>query len=149
MSHIDKFWKKIISFIPLLIQKNCNVWYVNYLELEFLFNAGRTAKGLFESEKTLVVAIEIGVINSGYAFSFRHDYQRNPLNVKTFSLLSRESVQFKQPTCILFCKDSQFHSFGFEAEDMFSKLEEGDEQEDWCFFKLFLTDLMTKGVREQ
>ena len=35
------------------------------------------------SNKLLVAAIDFGTTYSGYAFSFRHDYERDPLKIST------------------------------------------------------------------
>jgi len=33
-------------------------------------------------DKLMVAAVDFGTTFSGYAFSFRHDYQNNPLDIK-------------------------------------------------------------------
>ncbi|XP_060586881.1 heat shock 70 kDa protein 12A-like [Ruditapes philippinarum] len=100
-------------------------------------------------DKTFVASIDIGTTYSGYAFSFKHDYEREPTAVKvnqkwvagTSSLLS-----LKTSTVVLFDKNKKFHSFGFEAENKYSNLAEDEEHRDWYFFKKFKMKLHGKKV---
>lgn len=66
----------------------------------------------------LVAAIDFGTTYSGYAFSTRYDFQRDP----TKTILKRwvdptSSMMYnKTSTCILFNKNKTFSNFGFDAE---------------------------------
>ncbi|XP_061165022.1 heat shock 70 kDa protein 12B-like [Saccostrea echinata] len=98
------------------------------------------------TSKLLVAAIDFGTTYSGYAFSFKHEYDNDPLKVSSnnWTAGSRSLVSLKTPTCVLFNKDKVFDSFGYEAEDKYSELAEEEEHEDWYFFKRFKMSLFNK-----
>ena len=93
-----------------------------------------------------MVAIDIGLTNSGYAFSFREEYNKDPQKLSTSVWPAEKSVSNKAPTCVLFGKDNMFNSFGFEAEEIYSVLDAEEKQENWYFFRNFLTNLWRKMV---
>ncbi|XP_033743555.1 heat shock 70 kDa protein 12A-like [Pecten maximus] len=93
-----------------------------------------------ESERLFVAAIDFGTTYSGYAFSFRHDYMKDPSKIntnQTWIAGHRNLFSLKVPTCVLLQPDQTFHSFGYEAEDKYTELFQDDEHEDWYFFKRF------------
>lgn len=98
--------------------------------------------------KLLVAAIDFGTTYSGYAFSFKHEHDSDPLKVcsNNWTAGSRSLVSLKTPTCVLFNKDKEFDSFGYEAEDKYSDLAEDEEHQDWFFFKRFKMSLFNKAV---
>jgi hypothetical protein len=100
------------------------------------------------SSKLLVAAIDFGTTYSGYAFSFKHEYDNDPLKVcsNNWTAGSRSLVSLKTPTCVLFNKDQRFDSFGYEAEDKYSDLAEDEEHGEWYFFKRFKMSLFNKDV---
>lgn len=78
----------------------------------------------------VVCAIDFGTTYSGYAYSMRPDYERNPLNIEFNPPWSNEEMMTpKTPTCILFDKSENFHSFGYEAEKKYRKLAEKAQEE--------------------
>ncbi|OWF40770.1 heat shock 70 kDa protein 12B-like [Mizuhopecten yessoensis] len=87
----------------------------------------------------LVAAIDFGTTYSGYAFSFLHDYQRDPLKISAnnWTAGSGGLISLKTSTCVLFKPNGDFHSFGFEAEDKYSDLSLDREQEGWYYFRRF------------
>ncbi|XP_062615747.1 heat shock 70 kDa protein 12A-like isoform X1 [Saccostrea cucullata] len=87
----------------------------------------------------LVAAIDFGTTFSGYAFSFLHDYRRDPLKISanTWTAGSGNLVSLKTSTCVLFDPNGKFHSFGFEAEDKYSNLALDDDHHDWYYFRRF------------
>ncbi|KAK3602775.1 hypothetical protein CHS0354_026322 [Potamilus streckersoni] len=87
----------------------------------------------------LVAAIDFGTTYSGYAFSFRGDYMKNPLKISTnvWTANSRNLLSPKVPTSVLFDPNKQFHSFGFDAEEKYADLALGDKANDWYFFSKF------------
>ncbi|XP_060065831.1 heat shock 70 kDa protein 12B-like [Ylistrum balloti] len=87
----------------------------------------------------LVAAIDFGTTFSGYAFSFRHDYERDPLKISCNNWVAggRGLVSLKTPSTILLDSDRKFHSFGYEAENKYSELTEEDDHHDWLYFKRF------------
>ncbi|XP_033742411.1 heat shock 70 kDa protein 12A-like isoform X2 [Pecten maximus] len=91
------------------------------------------------SGRLLVAAIDFGTTYSGYAFSFRHDFDSDPLKVSAsnWTAGSRALVSLKTPTTVLFDEDQKFHSFGYEAEDHYSQLAEDDNHTDWYYFRRF------------
>ncbi|XP_048746807.2 heat shock 70 kDa protein 12A-like [Ostrea edulis] len=86
----------------------------------------------------VVCAIDFGTTYSGYAYSMRTDYERNPLCIEANPAWFNDGQgTMKTPTCILFDKSKNFHSFGYEAERKYASLAEkaqegqnGDEDED-------------------
>lgn len=93
--------------------------------------------------KILVAAIDFGTTNSGYAFSCRSDFQNDPLAIVTNQWKTGDgrSVPFKAPTCVLFDKFQRFDSFGFKAEETYSKLVTENQYSNWYFFKHFKMEL--------
>ncbi|XP_045204412.2 heat shock 70 kDa protein 12A-like [Mercenaria mercenaria] len=89
------------------------------------------------STKIVVAAIDFGTTFSGYAFSFAHDYENDPLKIQTNHWIGGGHLSLKAPTSILFSPDKRFHSFGYEAEDKYSDLAEEDMHSDWYFFRRF------------
>jgi len=97
----------------------------------------------------LAVAIHFGTKNSGYAYSFRHDFEDDPLKVSTYNWISGTGslATLKTPTTILLDKHKKFHSFGYEAEELYSQLVEDDEHTDWYYFRRFKMLLLEQVVR--
>ena len=99
-------------------------------------------------ERLQVAAIDFGTTYSGYAFSFRSDFLRDPLKIVTnqWSTGSNQSVSLKTSTCVLFDPQQKFHSFGFDAEDMYAELASNENHDDWYYFKRFKMMLYEKKV---
>ncbi|KAL3880082.1 hypothetical protein ACJMK2_032351 [Sinanodonta woodiana] len=92
------------------------------------------------SNKPIVAAIDFGTTYSGYAFSFGHDFQVDPLKISCtnyFNARSGAGMSLKTPTCILFSPDERFHSFGYEAEEKYSDLLMDGEYQAWYYFRRF------------
>lgn len=96
----------------------------------------------------LVAAIDFGTTFSGYAFSLRHEYMRDPLKISTttWTAGSRNLMSLKNSTCVLFDPTEKFHSFGYEAEEMYSNLALEDKHLDWYYFRRFKMMLYNKMV---
>ncbi|KAL3878564.1 hypothetical protein ACJMK2_030901 [Sinanodonta woodiana] len=94
---------------------------------------------LLNKKYLMVAAIDFGTTYSGYAFSFRGDYMKNPLKISTnvWPANSRNLVSPKVPTSVLFDPSKQFHSFGFRAEEKYADLALEDKANDWYFFSNF------------
>ena len=93
-----------------------------------------------KKEKMLVAAIDFGTTYCGYAFSFKHDYQNDPTKVSTnqnWVAGSMQLVSLKAPSVVLFDEKKNFHSFGYEAENVYSELALDNEHHKWYFFKRF------------
>ncbi|XP_060064370.1 heat shock 70 kDa protein 12B-like [Ylistrum balloti] len=87
----------------------------------------------------LVAAIDFGTTYSGYAFSFIHDFERDPLKISANSWAAGSGglMSLKTSTCVLFKPNGDFHSFGFEAEDKYSDLALDKKQNGWYYFRRF------------
>ncbi|KAL3878543.1 hypothetical protein ACJMK2_030883 [Sinanodonta woodiana] len=94
----------------------------------------------------LVAAIDFGTTYSGYGFSFRNDYEKDPCKISTnvWNAGSRSLVSLKAPTCALFDPKQKFHSFGYEAEDKYADLAADDEADGWYYFRRFKMTLYDK-----
>ncbi|XP_021360116.1 heat shock 70 kDa protein 12A-like [Mizuhopecten yessoensis] len=90
------------------------------------------------AQKLLVVAIDFGTTYSGYAFSFYHEYKSNKKKVRTYLWPTGIGLEqsTKAPTSILFDSRQKFHSFGYQAEDTYTRLPD-DHQKQWYYFKRF------------
>lgn len=91
----------------------------------------------------LVAAIDFGTTYSGYAFSTRYDFKRDPTNtfLKQWVDPTSSMMYNKTSTCILFTKEKEFSQFGFDAEAKYLDLIFDKEQKDWYFFRRFKMSL--------
>lgn len=91
----------------------------------------------------LVAAIDFGTTYSGYAFSTRCDFKRDPTNtfLKQWVDPTSSMMYNKTSTCILFTKEKNFSKFGFDAEAKYLDLIFDKEQKDWYFFRRFKMSL--------
>lgn len=102
-----------------------------------------------KKDKLLVAAIDFGTTHSGYAYSLKHDYKKDPLKISTksnwmaaYSCLETPKV----PTCVLLSPRQEFMAFGYEAEDLYSELALDEKHYGYYFFKGFKMVLFKKGV---
>ena len=102
------------------------------------------------NEQIMVAAIDFGTTFSGYAFSFRHEFQKDPLKVVASQWLTgtRAAISLKTSSCILFDKNKQFAAFGFEAEDKYSDLTLDGLDAEWYYFRRFKMQLYNSEVRK-
>ncbi|XP_053400410.1 heat shock 70 kDa protein 12A-like [Mercenaria mercenaria] len=100
--------------------------------------------GTLNEDYLLVAAIDFGTAYSGYAFSTRGDYNRDPLKVSANTWGAGNLMSLKTSTCVLFDKNKKFHSFGFEAEDNYSGYALDDEHHDYYFFRRFKMKLFDR-----
>ncbi|XP_053376192.1 heat shock 70 kDa protein 12A-like [Mercenaria mercenaria] len=85
-----------------------------------------------------VVAIDFGTTYSGWAFSFRHEYEKDPPKISSMPWLGEALLSEKGPTCILIKPDGKTtDSFGYDAESKYAEKVEINEQEQWFFYKRF------------
>nr|XP_022298993.1 heat shock 70 kDa protein 12A-like isoform X1 [Crassostrea virginica] len=95
----------------------------------------------------LVAAIDFGTTYSGYAFSTREDFQKEPTKVylKQWVDPAGSSMMYnKTSTCILFDESVNFSKFGFEAEAKYQDLIMDNEHKTWYFFRRFKMTLYDK-----
>nr|XP_022296996.1 heat shock 70 kDa protein 12A-like [Crassostrea virginica]XP_022296997.1 heat shock 70 kDa protein 12A-like [Crassostrea virginica] len=97
----------------------------------------------------LVAAIDFGTTYSGYAFSTRTDFQREPTKayLKQWVDPASSMMYNKTSTCILFDESINFSKFGFEAEVKYLDLIMDDEHKSWYFFRHFKMSLYDKQSR--
>ena len=90
-------------------------------------------------ERLLVAAIDFGTTYSGYAYSFRADFLKDPLKIATnqWQFGSSRTVAMKTPSCILFNSRRQCDSFGFDAENKYAELCLEGAHHEWFFFRYF------------
>ncbi|XP_078323145.1 heat shock 70 kDa protein 12A-like [Crassostrea virginica] len=102
------------------------------------------------STQVLVAGIDFGTTYSGYAYSFKSEWQKVYINKWDGGKL----MTYKTPTILLLNPDKSFNSFGYEAEKNYAEiLEEGGEEGrtfmDYFYFyrfKMMLKDCLTKGL---
>ncbi|XP_053391613.1 heat shock 70 kDa protein 12B-like [Mercenaria mercenaria] len=89
--------------------------------------------------KLVVAAIDFGTTYSGYAHSFKDEYQKDPLKIYANLDWTDGSglITVKAPTVVLFDPKGNFHSFGYEAETHYAKLSEDEEHRGWKYFRRF------------
>ncbi|KAL5019192.1 hypothetical protein ScPMuIL_004914 [Solemya velum] len=87
-------------------------------------------------ERLVVAAIDFGTTYSGYAFSFSHQYEKDPTDI-TGRALDPSNGSLKTPTCILLDSEQKFAAFGSDAEDKYAELASDNEHKDWYYFKHF------------
>lgn len=93
-----------------------------------------------KTEKLIVAAIDFGTTYSGYAYSFRHEYNADPMKISAHTNWVAGSgglMSLKTPTVLLLKPDKTFMAFGYEAEDAYKELAEDDEHRDYYYFRRF------------
>ncbi|KAL4230425.1 Heat shock 70 kDa protein 12A [Mactra antiquata] len=97
----------------------------------------------------LVAAIDFGTTYSGWAFSFKHEFESDPTKCSAKNWSGGQLVSMKGPTCVLINPDGQtLHSFGFDAESKYADLAGEEEHSTWYFFRRFKMKLFSqKGVQ--
>jgi hypothetical protein len=71
-----------------------------------------------KQNKIIVAAINFGTTFSGYAFSFRTDYQSDPMHISVnqqWTAGSRSLISVKAPTVVLLDKYKHFLAFGYDV----------------------------------
>lgn len=101
-----------------------------------------TKKYTSKASKLVVAAIDFGTTYSGYAFSFKHDYEKDPTKISTNSTWVAGTaglLSLKTPTVILLDADKNFVAFGYEAEDLYNSLavEGGDLHKKYYYYRRF------------
>ncbi|CAG2202022.1 unnamed protein product [Mytilus edulis] len=91
-------------------------------------------------------AIDIGTTYSGYAFSSKAGYAREPLTMYTSVWDGCKLFSLKTPTAVLLDSSQEFVAFGFEAEKTYSDLLAEEEHEDYYYFHSFKMLLYEKRI---
>ncbi|KAK3607274.1 hypothetical protein CHS0354_002895 [Potamilus streckersoni] len=88
----------------------------------------------------LVAAIDFGTTYSGWAFSFKHEFEKEPEKVSAKNWTGGQLVTLKAPTTVLIKPDGKtLDSFGYEAESKYAELtnQGNNEHETWYYFHRF------------
>ncbi|XP_052795057.1 heat shock 70 kDa protein 12A-like isoform X2 [Mya arenaria] len=100
------------------------------------------AKG---SDAIVVAAIDFGTTYSGWAFSFKHEFEQDPTKVSSKNWAGSQLVSQKGPTCVLIKPDGRtLHSFAYDAESKYAELSGEEKHTDWYYFRRFKMMLFDK-----
>lgn len=94
----------------------------------------------------VVVGIDFGTTYSGYAYSFRSDFIKDKTDhlnkIYTNNWNCGDLMSEKTPTTLLLDKNKKFVSFGYDAENDYSRKTEEERKEHYYFrrFKMALYD---------
>ncbi|XP_062609413.1 heat shock 70 kDa protein 12B-like, partial [Saccostrea cucullata] len=94
-----------------------------------------------------VVALDFGTTYSGYAFSSRDQFRRNPLDIHSnqdWVAGGTSLISLKTPTSLLIDKDGNFVAFGYKAEDRFYSEIAKDQRGNFMMFRRFKMKLHNK-----
>ncbi|KAL3847873.1 hypothetical protein ACJMK2_018764 [Sinanodonta woodiana] len=92
--------------------------------------------------KLMVAAIDFGTTFSSWAFSFKHEYEKDPTKVQTKNWNSGKSISHKAPTTALISSDGKtMEAFGYEAEDRYAELLSDGTHQKWYYFQRFKMSL--------
>ncbi|XP_063415843.1 heat shock 70 kDa protein 12A-like [Mytilus trossulus] len=96
-------------------------------------------------------AIDLGTTYSGYAYSSKDDYTKEPTKIHTNVWTASKLMSLKAPTAVLLDSSQAFVAFGYEAENMYSELVSEGEHEDYYYFHNFKMLLherrITRGLK--
>lgn len=97
----------------------------------------------------MTAAIDFGTTYSGYCFSFRHDFENDPLKVSanTWTAGTAGLVSLKTPTTVLMDSNQELVAFGYEAEDRYAELAEEEEHGEYYYFRRFKMSLFNSSSR--
>jgi len=124
------------------IRNNGNVHFVDVEKLKTDDKLGHKC--------LICAAIDFGTTFSGYAYSTRDDFIRDPLKISTnqkWIAGTGNLVSLKTASCILLDPDKNFKAFGFEAEDQYNEMLEfpdGDDYMNHYFFQKFKMKLFSE-----
>lgn len=97
----------------------------------------------------LVAAIDFGTTYSGWACSFKHEFDRDPLKILAKTWTGGQLASQKGPTCVLIKSDGKtLESFGYDAETKYAELALEGKHKQWYFFKRFKMMLFRKNNQQ-
>jgi len=99
----------------------------------------------------LSVALDFGSRYSGYAYSMREDFEKDPTNIcanQAWNAGERQLLTMKTPTCILINDEKDLCSFGFEAENKYKQLMKDSLLGAYYYFEYFKMTLYKSEVSE-
>lgn len=96
-----------------------------------------------QEDRLMTAAIDFGTTYSGYCFSFRHEFENDPLKVSanTWTAGTAGLVSLKTPTTVLLDSNQELVAFGYEAEDRYAELAEDEEHAEYYYFRRFKMSL--------
>jgi hypothetical protein len=97
----------------------------------------------------MVVAIDFGTTYSGYAFSTKSNFLRDPLYIQANQAWNggkKQLMSLKTPTCLLLDNRKEIVSFGYEAEDAHAELVLDGVHNEYYFFDRFKMKLYENKV---
>ncbi|XP_052068180.1 heat shock 70 kDa protein 12A-like [Mytilus californianus] len=92
------------------------------------------------SSYLLVAAIDFGTTYSGYAFSLKYAFDKDPLTIdanQAWNAGGKQLLSLKTPTCLLLDSNKHFDSFGYEAENKYAEIVMENEQDKYYYFHRF------------
>lgn len=101
-------------------------------------------------EPSLVAAIDFGTMYSGYAFSVRESFQKDPLSINVNQVWNAGGHQLfsvKTPTTLLLDSNKQLVAFGYQAENRYTELVLDGKLDDHYYFHRFKMKLYENEVR--
>lgn len=122
-------------------------WDVSVLQrLYHLFRRmARSLSNTGRSDRLVIAAIDLGTTYSGYAYTFKHELERERSAKDMCKVLSNTwqsgssagLISHKTPTSLLLTKDGEFDSFGYKAEKNYMDLVNGNKHIGWRFYRKF------------
>lgn len=88
----------------------------------------------------MVAAIDFGTTFSGYAYSFKTDYEKDPCNIlmcQSWASGTGSLISLKAPTCVLLDKNDEFYKFGYDAEEVYMQLAQENNHDEYTLFRRF------------
>ncbi|XP_052084803.1 heat shock 70 kDa protein 12A-like isoform X1 [Mytilus californianus] len=92
----------------------------------------------------MVAALDFGTTYSGYSFSLRDEFVKDPLKIQAnpvWKAGSRQFMSMKTPTCLLLDDKREFVAFGYDAENQWADLLLDEEHEEYYYFERFKMNL--------
>jgi hypothetical protein len=86
-----------------------------------------------------VAAIDVGTAYSGYAFSSREHFDRNPIDIISPHWNDGRFLSLKTSTCVLYNDQGQLDSFGYDADNKYYEMSihDPDSVKHWLKFTHF------------
>ena len=102
-----------------------------------------------QKKTIMVAAIDFGTTFSGWAYSFKYEFESDPCNIHAKNWNNGTNISSKTPTTVLIEPDGKtFVAFGYEAEDKYASLCTEGKQKDFYYFSRFKMMLHNKLVRK-
>lgn len=93
----------------------------------------------------MVAAIDFGTTFSGWAYSYKHEFQSDPTIIHAKNWNNGSNISTKTPTTVLIEPDGKtFVAFGYEAEDKYALLCADGKQKEFYYFSRFKMMLHNK-----